>query len=129
MAYFYYPQQIGIFQECPLIEVIQALSRLFEQNIVQNCYIYPSPATGPGDGNGINGPNWCSTANQCGVGEGDCDRDADCLENLKCGQGSGYDNNCKTWIGFEYRNHDCCYDPKKRKYDVRFFFHKNGKCT
>merc|ERR1712110_803879 len=60
------------------------------------------------DGNG--GWSCCSSSNQCGVGEGDCDNDSHCLGNLKCGHGIG--DNCDTSLGFPL-GFDCCYDPNK----------------
>ena len=58
--------------------------------------------------------NCCTSSNQCGEGEGDCDSDADCVGNLKCGQGSGFDDNCGSGFASDA---DCCYDPNgKRKY-------------
>ena len=44
----------------------------------------------------------CSTKEPCGIGEGDCDKDADCLGDLSCG-----DNNC-IGTGFT-KQADCCY--------------------
>ena len=44
-----------------------------------------------------------------GVGEGDCDKDDDCKDGLKCGQGSGNDNNCQRDFGWGHAAHDCCY--------------------
>ena len=64
--------------------------------------------SGCNDGDG--GWSCCSISNQCGVGEGDCDNDNECLGNLKCGQGNGLDDNCDTSLGFG-SNYDCCYDP------------------
>ena len=60
--------------------------------------------------------NWalflgCTSSQQCGKGEGDCDTDADCAGNLKCGDGkNGFDNNCDTSLGFP-SSYDCCFDP------------------
>ena len=49
----------------------------------------------------------CSSSNQCGVDEGDCDSDADCSGILKCGS-----NNC----GSNFHSlADCCYDPSPGK--------------
>ena len=51
----------------------------------------------------------CSTLNQCGAGEGDCDEDEDCAGSLKCGS-----NNCFTDDGpgaLFSSAADCCYDP------------------
>ena len=57
----------------------------------------------------------CTKDNQCDVGEGDCHRDGDCKEGLKCGV-----NNCAkcvmgawtaTGCGLWTINSDCCYDP------------------
>ena len=58
--------------------------------------------------NGSGGLSCCTSSNQCGAGEGDCDSDADCSGNLKCGQGSGKDDNCDTTLGFP-ATYDCCY--------------------
>ena len=48
---------------------------------------------------GCNDPSggWscCTSANQCGIGEGDCDTDSECSGNLKCGT-----DNCDTTLGF-----------------------------
>ena len=60
------------------------------------------------DGSG--GPECCTSSDQCGEGEGDCDSDVDCAGNLKCGQGNGLDGNCDTSLGF-HSDYDCCYDP------------------
>ena len=54
-------------------------------------------------------PDKCTTSNQCGVGEGDCDSDEECTAGLKCGS-----NNCFTdeGPGSEISSAaDCCYDP------------------
>ena len=55
------------------------------------------------DGTQTNMWSCCSSSNQCGENEGDCDVDSDCLGNLKCGT-----NNC---IGTNFQNPgaDCCY--------------------
>ena len=66
--------------------------------------------TGCADGSA--GPNCCTSSNQCGEGEGDCDSDVDCAGNLKCGQGNGLDHNCNTSLGFP-SYYDCCYDPNE----------------
>ena len=64
--------------------------------------------TGCADGSG--GATCCTSSRPCGAGEGDCDKDADCAGNLKCGQGNGLDDNCDTSLGFLWDD-DCCYDP------------------
>ena len=48
----------------------------------------------------------CTTTNQCGIGEGDCDTDSQCSGNLKCGT-----DNCDTAVGFPSA-YDCCYQGK-----------------
>jgi len=53
----------------------------------------------------------CTSSNKCGIGEGDCDKDADCMSGLKCGEGTpGHDNNCLPDFGWGARS-DCCYVP------------------
>ena len=50
-----------------------------------------------------NGGNDCCTeSNQCDAGEGDCDKDEDCVGSLTCGT-----NNCPKGSTFS-RNDDCC---------------------
>ena len=63
--------------------------------------------TGCTDGSG--GDTCCTSSQQCGAGEGDCDSDVDCAGNLKCGEGNGFDNNCDTSLGF-LSTDDCCYE-------------------
>ena len=62
-----------------------------------DCCFNPSCADGSG------GTACCTSSNKCGVGEGDCDLDADCIGNLRCGI-----DNCDTSLGFP-SNYDCCY--------------------
>ena len=52
--------------------------------------------------------NWscCSTDHKCGIGKGDCDKDADCESGLKCGH-----DNCSN--DFPSKWYDCCYNPGK----------------
>ena len=66
-----------------------------------NCCYDPNCADGSG------GEACCTSSNQCGVGEGDCDTDSECTGNLKCGQGNGKDDNCDTSLGFP-ADYDCC---------------------
>lgn len=42
----------------------------------------------------------CSKDKPCGVGQGDCDHDDECVGDLKCGN-----NNC---VGFPSPKADCC---------------------
>ena len=60
--------------------------------------------------NGSGGLSCCTSSNQCGEGEGDCDSDAECSGSLKCGQGNGLNDNCDKSLGFP-ANYDCCYEP------------------
>ena len=50
--------------------------------------------------------NCCSETNSCGVGEGDCDSDDECLGDLRCGR-----NNCEPDFGWGGPRSDCCYEP------------------
>ena len=45
----------------------------------------------------------CSVKNPCGKGEGDCDKNTECIGNLVCGT-----NNCGT--KFPNSKADCCTD-------------------
>ena len=45
----------------------------------------------------------CSDSNKCGVAEGNCKKDDDCLGNLLCGE-----QNCFDPFPDDY---NCCYDP------------------
>merc|ERR1712032_119551 len=57
-------------------------------------------ASNPGDTGSC-----CTISNQCGVGEGDCDSDEQCLDGLTCGT-----NNCQGQYGWgaEHQHSDCC---------------------
>ena len=50
-----------------------------------------------------------------GRGDGDCDKNSDCLWGLRCGR-----NNCdkKGWSPFNWDD-DCCYDDSKDKSNKR----------
>ena len=54
---------------------------------------------------GTGGTACCTSSNQCGAKEGDCDVDDDCISGLQCGV-----DNCDTALGFP-ASYDCCYDP------------------
>ena len=43
---------------------------------------------------------------KCGLGEGDCDDDAECEGDLVCG-----DNNCNPTLDDFYVGSDCCVEP------------------
>ena len=45
----------------------------------------------------------CSSESPCGLAEGDCDYDDDCLGGLLCGQDTCM-STFEQWV-------DCCYDP------------------
>ena len=47
----------------------------------------------------------CTTTNQCGIGEGDCDTDSQCSGSLKCGT-----DNCGSNFP---KGFDCCYNQGK----------------
>ena len=51
------------------------------------------------------GDNCCTSSKPCGVNEGDCDNDDDCMAGLKCGF-----NNCPIKLGLAWDStDDCCY--------------------
>ena len=45
-------------------------------------------------------PSCCSKKKPCGVGQGDCDDDYECVDDLVCGK-----DNCGGWGLMSY---DCC---------------------
>ena len=50
----------------------------------------------------------CTSFDPCGVGEGDCDSDTDCIGDLICGY-----NNCQSLdSGWNYYDFDCCITGK-----------------
>ena len=59
--------------------------------------------------------NCCNPTTQCGVGEGDCDTDDDCLGDLICGSSRDSSNNCKNDFSnqrsFWTESADCCTEP------------------
>ena len=63
----------------------------------------------------IGGSSCCTTDNKCDAMEGDCDKDEECKDGLKCGtdncaqclEGQGPADGCGKWA----YNTDCCYDP------------------
>ena len=62
------------------------------------------------NGTGYNSWDCCDSWKPCGVAEGDCDHDDDCLGHLLCGR-----DNCFPPYS---EGEDCCYDPipGKQKY-------------
>ena len=57
----------------------------------------------------------CSTEHKCGIGKGDCDKDADCEAGLKCGV-----NNCDN--DFPSYHYDCCFNPGKLVYKITYCY-------
>ena len=52
-----------------------------------------------------NEDDFCTTENQCGIDQGDCDTHDECQDGLTCGS-----NNCPDSLGF-HSAFDCCYVP------------------
>ena len=53
----------------------------------------------------------CTSSNQCDIGEGDCDKDLDCIGNLFCGK-----DNC---VGDTFEeDDDCCTDSSQLKNQI-----------
>ena len=65
---------------------------------------------------------FCTTANTCGVDEGDCDLHDECQESLICGS-----NNCPNSLGFENKI-DCCYDPSQLVVGDEDFCNSKNPC-
>ena len=66
----------------------------------------PSSCTG--------GDSCCTKYNKCGEQEGDCDRDSDCLDGLKCGYNycaERFNKRGGQWDSTD----DCCYQPGRTK--------------
>ena len=86
-------------------------------------YSYNSPPnviSGP-TCDGIPSTDWtcCSVANPCDVGEGDCDNDSECVNDLVCGY-----NNCQPGVSGSNWNSvaDCCQGaPHYLKYLSKVF--------
>ena len=54
----------------------------------------------------------CSQGVPCGLGQGDCDQDTECKDDLICGGiGGGDGNNCGH--DFLYATAECCRKPGK----------------
>jgi len=68
------------------------------------------------------GDSCCHEEHKCGVGEGDCDSDADCEEGLLCGTG-----NCpSTRSAFWDADDDCCYKPENPPSCIETGYHWIG---
>ena len=52
------------------------------------------------------GDSCCSEGQKCIEGEGDCDKDDDCMPGLRCGN-----LNCRIKSGYDWDDDDCCYRP------------------
>ena len=63
---------------------------------IKECYLY----------NGVHTGLCCTPSNKCGINEGDCDNDSDCMEGLVC-----KDNNCPPPFS---KDHDCCQKGNSR---------------
>ena len=53
--------------------------------------------------------NCCTGEKKCGLGEGDCDTDDECQDELVCGS-----NNCKKFGNYYHEKDDCCERPPPR---------------
>ena len=61
--------------------------------------------------------NCCTSSNQCDIGEGDCDKDLDCIGNLFCGK-----DNC---VGDTFEeDDDCCTDSSQLKNQISEYWDK-----
>ena len=61
-----------------------------------------------------NEDDFCTSANPCGLNQGDCDLHDDCQTGLECGS-----NNCPDSLGFE-ENEDCCVEASGSSRNVHF---------
>ena len=62
--------------------------------------------------NSVNlGGSGCSSSNKCSECQGDCDRDTDCEDGLKCFQRNTNGPVPTGCTGYMYSNYDYCYDP------------------
>lgn len=62
------------------------------------------------------GASGCTPQNPCGVGEADCDTDADCKPGLKCWQKDNNSRPIPGVTGFQRITYDFdfCYDPNAK---------------
>ena len=96
-----------------------ALKNLVSLSTLHNISVYPATH------GCVGGDDCCSDELQCDIGEGDCDQDSHCKDDLVCG-----DNNCQTnslnfglpteSFDFDYDD-DCCESkyPKSKKLIIR----------
>ena len=61
----------------------------------------------------------CSNSSQCGINEGDCDSDIDCIGSLACGSHNCFLNDFLSTV-------DCCYNPNPSEKLVIFKIDAQG---
>ena len=90
-------------------QTIKSFQWLSRRLITISCFVLGNPKCNSKTWDSYGGyDNGCCKTNAlCGIGEGDCDKDSDCLEGLSCG-----DNNC-VGKGFT-KQADCCYLNSKQ---------------
>jgi len=84
-----------------------------------NC-CYDKPGIGASDDE-----SYCSVYRKCTEGQGDCDKDDDCVAGLTCGS-----NNCRSFNPTASPTMDCCYDkPGIGASDDGSFCSPSKKCS
>jgi len=66
----------------------------------------------------------CTVNNPCWIGEGDCDKDSECMDGLVCGK-----DNCEAGKGFDAKA-DCCHADVLQGYKLHnkaFCSHERGE--
>lgn len=84
-------------------------------------------------GRDYNGYNYCTADKPCGLGEGDCDTDADCVGNLKCFQREVRRSIPGLYVEHlppKYDTYDFCYDPNYWQYSKMYAVNRGDDgCT
>merc|ERR1719312_53749 len=75
-------------------------------NLINKMYCRAAPVCAGGN----DAWSCCSQSNQCGLGGGDCDTDADCKSGLMCGT-----DNCRDFHANAHQYADCCIEELKCK--------------
>merc|ERR1712066_251472 len=99
-------------------EVVEAPFNPFKNNIHPT---YFRPIDKRCAGRHIDKGVCCSPETPCTLGEGDCENDNDCRDDLVCGN-----NNCKQFAAYFDKKDDCCVKPESTKAAINSIFEWAG---